>query len=785
MKYCPSQLWVAGCTLLLSVAAVWSAQGQAVRGKVVDAETGESLPAATIHVANTYRGTITNPEGLFELNPGAWPSDLVVRFMGYRTDTVHVTTPGRITVRLQPAVIELGSVTVTGEDPGMQIMREVIRRKQIWRADLDSYEAQAYARLTFANDSGIVAITESASQAWWARGRGLREIKLGNRDTGNIPFGDQMPAAAVMLNLYDDDIDVGGHTLVGVTHPDALDSYDFSLLRSLRIDDVMIYDIGVSPKHRLVSGFVGQVRVLAGEYAMVDAELQPGEAFLFPPPITRFEVIFRQQFFNFDSEAWLPVDLRSETAVKISFGPLLSFPTVRVDVMGRFTDYRINVPVPDSLFEEGEQLVVDSAAVASGEVFGEEGVVVPYTPVEELAIASIDSTQGFAEQYAPQGPMGRMMRMQRAADEQHRRFSTENWPDITPRLYFNRVDGFHGGVGLSRAFGRFVEIRAGGGWSSHLEGADQWSYDGSLRLMTDRDKGIDLFLEGGYQNKTELTFTSTHNSRLTNSISVLVVDRPDYFDYYRLDGTFVTAGLENGDLPISASVTWRSEHHGQLPTATSYDFRGRNVPQRPNVKITEGRLNSITFKASIGEPITPVFGNVSGVEHLSFTAEHTTGGSDLQFQRYFLSGYWRQPIFLRRRLLPATLDLHAYVGTSRGDLPPQRVHIIERGIGYFRPFGTLRAVDGIPHSGRQVAAIFWEQNFRTVPFELMGLRILARNGYNLLIFGGHGWIKDLEWEDYQEVGISLSGLFGLFRLDIAKSLNGPGFGVGWGVARVF
>ena len=38
---------------------------------------------------------------------------------------------------------------------------------------------------------------------------------------------------------------------------------------------------------------------------------------------------------------------------------------------------------------------------------------------------------------------------------------------------------------------------------------------------------------------------------------------------------------------------------------------------------------------------------------------------------------------------------------------------------------------------------------------------------------------------HHELGLSLSGLFGLFRLDVAARLDAPGFAVGVSAARIF
>ena len=220
-----------GLIMLLCLACPPEIKAQILRGRVVDASTNETLPNATVQIAGTYRGTITNREGVFEIAVDDLPVDLVVRYIGYRTDTLtaHAETP--LEFRLQPVVLEMRQLVVTDEDPAVSIMREVIERKAVWQEKLSTFEAQAYSRYTFSNDSGIVAITESAATAWWDKDRGIREEITGTRSTGNFPGVDAMPAALTMLNLYDDDVEISGHTLFGVTHPDALDKYVFTFGR--------------------------------------------------------------------------------------------------------------------------------------------------------------------------------------------------------------------------------------------------------------------------------------------------------------------------------------------------------------------------------------------------------------------------------------------------------------------------------------------------------------------------------------------------------------------------
>jgi hypothetical protein len=54
-----------------------------VTGIVVDAQTGDTLPGATVQIESTYTGTISNESGVFAINVSSYPVRLIVRFIGY------------------------------------------------------------------------------------------------------------------------------------------------------------------------------------------------------------------------------------------------------------------------------------------------------------------------------------------------------------------------------------------------------------------------------------------------------------------------------------------------------------------------------------------------------------------------------------------------------------------------------------------------------------------------------------------------------------------------------
>lgn len=145
-----------------------------MHGRLSDAESGASLPAANIVVEGTFDGAITNQDGEFQLSVERMPATLLFRYIGYESQRVSVDarTGLPLDVRLQAVAYAMPEMVITDENQALAIMRCVIERKQAWRAALQSYSADAYTRIAVSNDTGIVSITESLSEVFWDRERG-------------------------------------------------------------------------------------------------------------------------------------------------------------------------------------------------------------------------------------------------------------------------------------------------------------------------------------------------------------------------------------------------------------------------------------------------------------------------------------------------------------------------------------------------------------------------------------------------------------------------------------
>ena len=89
------------------------AQNRNVRGTVTDAKTGSPLPGVTVAVKGTNSGTITNAEGIFDLQAPETADSLIVSYIGYTTQEVPIKS-GQIRIAMELSQASLNEVVVIG-----------------------------------------------------------------------------------------------------------------------------------------------------------------------------------------------------------------------------------------------------------------------------------------------------------------------------------------------------------------------------------------------------------------------------------------------------------------------------------------------------------------------------------------------------------------------------------------------------------------------------------------------------------------------------------------------
>ena len=94
--------------MLAGVMTAPAQQSFVILGKVVDAVENEPLPSATIRIAGSMQGTITNVEGDFRFTIHDSSATLIASYVGHTSDTVVITggISCNLLIRLQPNAIQ-------------------------------------------------------------------------------------------------------------------------------------------------------------------------------------------------------------------------------------------------------------------------------------------------------------------------------------------------------------------------------------------------------------------------------------------------------------------------------------------------------------------------------------------------------------------------------------------------------------------------------------------------------------------------------------------------------
>jgi hypothetical protein len=760
---------------------------------VRDAEGGQPLPSANIQIIGTFRGTISNDLGEYILKIEELPATIVVTYIGYASSKIIITSESNPiqNFSLIPIAYQLDPIVVTGEDPAIGIMREVIKQKQKWRASLQSYQADGYTRMVLENDTSITSIMESISIAFWDRERGVREIIKSRRQTSNLSVEENFALASIISNLYDDDIEMVGFRIIGVTHPDALKHYDFRLEGQRKRDEKIVYDISVKPKSKLQPTFRGKIAVLDEEFAMLEVDLGPSEAVLFPPPIQDFNLHYKQQYHNFGTEYWLPIDVRVTGGIKIGFIGL-SFPQVIIKRMTTLTNYQINISLPDSLYKEGQLSVVDSTTITKNvdSTFSKNPEVVPFSRAEKEAYANLDSAMTLEKAYRPSGALARFVEMEVENGNNEGKQSRNILSGIRPVVGFDRVNEATLGLKNTISASKKIEMELFGGYKT---GQKHWFY-GTQFMLKIRSWQSSIH----YSQNTSTRYTSLTYPQLFTGIHTLL-GYNDYFDFFWNKKFNFRLGYALKKIHLRTVLALNLEKHSSLTKTTDYNIMSRNIKQRENPSIPEGNLRSINFRVIFGEEFIPL--GIIGQNWFELNIEHSSPdflSSDFRFTRYQLNADIRLKTFLKRRLLPNVLDIHVVAGSFDGSLPPQKFGILDGALQIFGPFATFKSLIGRGYEGEKYFGIFWEHNFRTVPFELLGLHGIAKKYINIIVHGvsGKTWIREeslvnLDFRPsyigqfHHEMGLSVSGIFQFLRFDVTHRLDKPETYFGISLARFF
>jgi D-alanyl-D-alanine-carboxypeptidase/D-alanyl-D-alanine-endopeptidase len=311
---------------------------------------------------------------------------------------------------------------------------------------------------------------------------------------------------------------------------------------------------------------------------------------------------------------------------------------------------------------------------------------------------------------------------------------------LNPQLWFNRVEATHIALQTKIRFDPKLTILGNGGYDT---GRKKWDYEVNFRFgfATPQSIGLDVIYHHGIDTRYQSMYYSQDIGALARSLRTrnrldlsnaylewqkntsiqTLFGGQDHFDYFGSERINVKINSTWRAANITAGVSFNHERHFTVAKTSDDKLFDSDTVQRLNPPIDEGTLRSLELR--FGWNDKRIVSSEYIGRRILLTLEHSNPkllSNDFDFTRLLVLLDGRIFTFKRQRYLANTLDLRVVAGAFAGKLPVQRFSVVEGSLGRYTPFGVLRTLRDRSYEGENFFAIFWEHNFRTIPFELLG-----------------------------------------------------------------
>ncbi|NJN42096.1 MAG: carboxypeptidase-like regulatory domain-containing protein [Flammeovirgaceae bacterium] len=244
-------------------------------GRIITTE-GTPLPFTTIFIKQNGTGTVSDPDGYFEIKLPMGEYEVTFQFMGYETviRTIRLNEPVKVDIVMREQAIVLQNVTVYAgnEDPAYTIMRKAIAKAKFHTQQIDAYTAKVYIKgrgqLTdypwmakkALEKEGITKdrlfISESVSEINYTRPNKFEEKVVAIYSNGED--NNTSPNEYVFGSFYEPEI----AETISPLSPKAFGYYRFEYVGSFRDREYEISKIKVTPRSRGDSVFEGTLFIV-------------------------------------------------------------------------------------------------------------------------------------------------------------------------------------------------------------------------------------------------------------------------------------------------------------------------------------------------------------------------------------------------------------------------------------------------------------------------------------------------------------------------------------------
>lgn len=756
------------------------------KGTVTDSETLEPLKFVTIRLIGVVnKAAVTSKEGTYLLRVPKGEYDITYSMVGYTSEKKHLSIVADTLIQnvaLQRSSFRSAEIIVSAEDPGVKLMRSVLQKKMQWTDSLKNYTYMLYTKFVVSadtvtagrnsgrNDTSIFSILESYSKGYFEKPDKYFNEIIQKRQTANIPPQANFVAFGTNLNVYDDKISFFNEDIFTPFHPNALDYYEFTLVKTFQDDTKEIAEIRVEPKSGQRRLFNGTINIDKQALIPLYVDLKPNRAVKLPFDAS---LHVQQTFIEIDSHYAMPSSLRifSSLNAEVLF---LFAPRLDISIENVAYEYEINTDIPPEKFDQ-RRVEINDKANSFDSIFWIEKAILPLKPEETAAYIQIQQALEDPDSTATSA----FNSLFGDISAFFNRLAQRPFTGFEDMFRYNRVHGVYGGIGLQFQHTHNAEsgIKLGYGFS------DNYLYTEAFYRQYLNETKKYIVECNAYRKLSRRDNPYVVGQSGITSLSVLF--KSDYGDYYYNQGAELSFEYGWGQLkflrreefirPSAIKFSIKREFHSSAHVNTQFAlFAPSESSFRDNPPVLSGEytIASAEFRMNF----TPI----RRISTAGFIISGQYAIPGISAKSYSQSTF---QAFLRTVTLPLwRLDARISGGYSWGDIPPQKFFSLESSIASTAGDGVFRGMNVKEFYGDRYAALSLEHNFGEVIPGVLRIPSIASFGIEFILTGSIGYtefsrnalvIKPLPSTSttndmyYYEAGIALNKIFLFFRCDLS------------------
>lgn len=561
-------------------------------GKVKDIKTDKSLSFVTVKLIDSTYGTTADQNGeyILKLEKGYYKA--VYSYIGYFSDTANIYIEDKNEERnifLRPTEFLTEEIEVLGEDPAYDIIRKAIKYKKFFKSHLDEYNYDAYSKFVVRSNlssesdkdttidkskMNIFGILESETKGYFKKPDLEKQIIKSKKETANIQKGVAIP---LILNFYDEKVDLNENKIPGPLSDDAFDSYEYKLANVTSMDSMRVFKINVINTSNIIPQFTGNIYIIDSIFALLKIDLKTNDAGL----LRGFDNLeFVQKFSSYNDKQkrnfWMPTDI--EIFADGSFMGIIKFKGEAFTIV---SNYNMNVKAPTGTFDDIVVKILPDASKKDS-AYWAKNQIIKNTNEEKNTFEKIAQEEKKKEKSVSFGLTS--MRFGRNLNL--------SWFD---NYSFNRIQGHQVGLNLNynKDFGKYyTESFVGYGF-----GDKKTKYDikAQIRLLQDRDLFIGLRV---FDNLNPVFIQNRPDYRILENTFYTLFYKKDKYNYYYGNG--YSFSIRKTVIPyLRIGINYSQEKQISAYKHSDYSFlrKSQNYPENP--LITDAFRRTIGFDLRI------------------------------------------------------------------------------------------------------------------------------------------------------------------------------------------